>query len=167
MKHIATRFLLFFLAIILASCNTFVAQPTVTPAPTETPAPTSTNTPEPTPTQTLTPTRTAVPSTETPEEPILPIPSGQPAKEWQGIPVMPKAIAGQGDSKGYTFTVKASAQEIQKFYESQLAKLGWKMFASGKGGTEAVILIFMKQAGTLSVSIIPLQDGTMYVLLVK
>ena len=167
MKHIAPRIILFFLCITLASCSTFVAQPTETPLPTETPVPTSTNTPEPTATPTLTPTRTPVPPTETPEEPILPIPSGQPAKEWNGIPIMPRAIAGQGDSKGYTFTIKASAQEIQKFYESQLAKQGWQMFASGKGGTDAVILIFMKDAGTLSVSILPQSDGTMLVLLVK
>jgi hypothetical protein len=41
------------------------------------------------------------------------------------------------------------------------------MFAVGQGATDAVLLIFMKDAGTLSVSIIPQPDGIMYVLLVK
>ena len=80
---------------------------------------------------------------------------------------MPNAIAGDGDNKGYSFTINASPDEIQKFYEAELAKLGWNMFASGQGATGAVMLIFMKGTGTLSVSIIPQPDGIMYVLLVK
>lgn len=80
---------------------------------------------------------------------------------------MPNALAGQGDSKGYSFTINASPDEIQKFYETELAKLGWNMFASGLGTTDAALLIFMKGTSTLSVSIIPQPDGTMYVLLVK
>ena len=80
---------------------------------------------------------------------------------------MPKAIAGEGDNKGYSFTINASPDEIQKFYEQELGKLGWNMFASGQGATNTILLIFMKDTGTLSVSIIPQPDGTMYVLLVK
>jgi hypothetical protein len=95
------------------------------------------------------------------------MPSGKPSSTWEGIPVMPNAIAGEGDSKGYSFTINASPDEIQTFYETQLGKLGWNMFASGQGTTNAILLIFMKDAGTLSVSIIPQTDGIMYVLLVK
>ena len=80
---------------------------------------------------------------------------------------MPNAIAGEGDSKGYFFTINATPEEIQKFYEQELGKLGWNMFASGQGTTNAILLIFMKDASTLSVSIIPQPDGIMYVLLVK
>ena len=95
------------------------------------------------------------------------MPSGTPAAGWEGIPVIPDAIAGDGDSKGYSFTINASPDEIQEFYEAELAKLGWSMFTSGQGTTGAVMLIFMKGTGTLSVSIIPQADGIMYVLLVK
>jgi len=80
---------------------------------------------------------------------------------------MPKAIAGEGDSKGYSFTINASSDEIQKFYEKELAKLGWNFFAGGQGTTDAVLLFFMKDASTLTVSILPQPDGVMYVLLVK
>jgi hypothetical protein len=41
------------------------------------------------------------------------------------------------------------------------------MFASGQGTTTAILLIFLKDTSTLSVSIIPQRDGIMYVLLVK
>ncbi len=144
------------LFIALASCNTFASKPTETPAPTKISLPTSTNTPE----STNTPT-------ETVSAPVLPMPSGKPSSEWEGIPVMPNAIAGEGDSKGYSFTINASLDEIQKFYETELTKLRWNMFASGEGTTGASLLIFMKDADTLSVSIIPQPDGVMYVLLVK
>jgi hypothetical protein len=151
------------LVIALASCNTFSPKPTQTPAPTETSLPTSTNTPEPT----TTPTKTPVPPTKTPSAPVLPMPSGKPSSEWEGIPVMPNAIAGEGDSKGYSFIVKASPDDVQKFYANAMAKLGWNMFASGQGTTTAILLMFMKGADLVTISIIPQPDGLIYVLLVK
>jgi hypothetical protein len=59
MKTINKVIALSLLAILLASCNTFAATPTVTPTLTETSLPTSTYTPEPT--LTLTPTDTPLP----------------------------------------------------------------------------------------------------------
>jgi hypothetical protein len=167
MRTISKAIIFSVLAIVLAGCGTFAPKPTETPTPTETSVPTSTNTPEPSKTPTSIPSNTPLPPTETPSEPILPMPSGKPSSEWNGIPVMPTALAGEGDNKGYSFTIKASSDEIQKFYEKALAKLGWNMLGSGQGTTHAVLLIFMKDAGALSVSIIPQPDGTMYVLLVK
>ena len=167
MKTILKTIILSVLFIALASCSTFAPTPTETPVPTQTSLPTSTSTPAPTNTPTITASKTPVPSTQTPSGSVLPMPSGKPASEWEAIPIMPNAIAGEGDSKGYAFTINASPDEIQKFYENELAKLGWNVFASGQGTTDAVLLIFMKDAGTLSVSVIPQSDGTMYVLLVK
>lgn len=167
MNNIGKAIVFSLLIMAFASCNTFVPKPTETPVPTATSLPTSTNTPEPTQTPTDIPTNTPVPPTETPSAPVLSMPSGQPESEWEGIPVMPSAIAGEGDSKSYAFTIDASLEEIQNFYDTELAKLGWNLLASGQGTTNAVLLIFMKGAGTLSVSIIPQSDGIMYVLLVK
>jgi len=155
------------LVIALTSCNTLVPQPTQTPTSTATSSPTSTNTPEPTNTPTSTPTKTPIPPTETPSAPILPMPSGKPASTWEGIPIMPNAIAGAGDSQGYSFTIDATPDDIQRFYERELGRLGWNMFAGGQGTTGAILLIFLKDTSTISVSIIPQPDGIMYVLLVK
>jgi hypothetical protein len=153
MQTVSKAIMLLVPVMALASCNTFSPRPTETPTLTATSLPTATHTPEP---------------TNTPAQaPVLPMPSGKPASEWQGIPVMPDAIAGEGDNKGYSFTIEASHDEIQKFYEMELAKLGWDMFATGQGTTGAVLLIFMKDASTVSVSIIPQPDGIMFVLLVK
>jgi len=95
------------------------------------------------------------------------MPSGKPVSEWEGIPVMPNAIAGEGGDHGYSFTIDASPVEIIEFYGSELAKRGWDLLATGQGKTNAVLLIFMKEGNTLSVSIIPQPDGITYVLLVK
>ncbi len=167
MKTIGKTILLSVLAATLASCNAFAPQATATPVPTATSAPTLTHTPEPTGTPTQEPTQTPVPPTETPSAPDLPMPSGEPSTEWEGIPVMPNAIAGEGDSTGYSFTIKATAEEIQSFYETELAKLGWGLFTSGQGASGATLLMFMKDVSIVSVSIIPQPDGVMYVLLVK
>ena len=163
MKIISKAVFLSLLVALLASCSSFAPKPTETPIPTETQAPTSTITPEPT----NTPTNTPVPPTETPAAPLLKMPVGEPADEWEGIPVMPGAIAGEGDSAGYSFTIEATPEEIQAFYEQELAKLGWNMFASGQGATDTVLLMFMQGADIFSLSIIPQPDGIMYVLLVK
>jgi hypothetical protein len=168
MKKFYLPIILSSLIIVLVSCNLFTPKPTETPIPTETSLPTTTYTPEPTitPTSTNTPEPTILP-TETPSAPGLPTPSGKPSSEWEGIPIMPSAIAGEGDGSGYSFTVNATPEEIQYFYEQELGKLGWSLLASGQGATEAILLIFMKDTATCSVSIFPLPDGTMYVMLVK
>jgi len=161
MKNIEKTIMLTVLVMALAACATFAPVPTETPASTQTNLPTSTHTPVPT----NTPTKTPVPPTETAS---MPLPSGTPASEWEGFPVMPEAIAGDGDSQGYSFTIHATPAEIQKFYETALAKLGWSLFASGQGAAkDTVLLIFMKDASTLTISILPQPDGILYVLLVK
>jgi hypothetical protein len=176
MKTIYKIILFSGLVMALASCTAFAPSPTQTPLPTATSLPTSTATAEPsqTPTPTEPPTNTAVPPTNTPVSvtatpaaPVLPMPSGKPAADWQGIPVMPQAIAGDGDSTGYSFTIKASSDEVQSFYAQAMPKLGWNMFATGQGGKAgAILLMFMKGAGTASITIIPQADGLLYVLLV-
>ena len=80
---------------------------------------------------------------------------------------MLNAIAGDGDSSSYSFTIMASADEVQDFYETELAGLGWNLFATGQGETDTLLLMFMKGTAILTVSIIPQPDGLMYVMLVK
>jgi hypothetical protein len=169
MKAIRNVLIISVLVLVLTSCNTFTAKPTETSIPTATSLPTLTSTPEPTvtPTSTAKPAKTPVPPTATPSAPVLPMPSGVPVANWEGIPVMPSALAGDDNGKSYSFTVKASPDEVQNFYEKEMGKLGWAMFATGQGTTNALMLIFMKGSATVSVSIIPQPDGLMYVMLVK
>jgi len=142
--------------LLLASCTFAASEPTptatFTPSPTETPLPTATKTlPPPTPTEDFL---------------AALAPVGDPASEWNGIPVMPGAIAGEGDDDGYTFTIQSTAEEIQAFYERELAKQGITLLAVGDGQNGSILLIFMKDLETVSVSIFPYED-LFIVLLVK
>jgi hypothetical protein len=133
-----------------------------------TPALSSTQVSTSAPTSTAIPTFTAIPMpTETPDFITRILPSGIPDQEWDGIPVMPAAINGEGDDHGYTFTVQASAAEIQQYYETELAKIGASLFSTGEGSEKnTVLLIFLKGQELITVSIIP-HEGQMIVLLVK
>ena len=137
----------------LVACSSFVkSNPTAIPTSTFTAVPT------------LAPTITSLQFTETPDAVEALLPVGQPASEWNGIPIMPNAIAGEGDAESYVFTVKATPQQVQAFYQTELEKLGWQAFAQGNGNSS---LMFMdKTSSTLTVSIIAKGDEVL-VLLVK
>lgn len=145
------------------ACSNFM-QPTPTPIPTAT----FTFTPSPVPTATVTeaPTSTTILPTDTPDVISGLIPVGEPVSDWNGIPIMPGAIAGEGDAGGYRFTIHANSAEIQAYYESELRKLGWTLLGSGQGETGAVIMIFTGNDGTLSVSIFE-HEAEFIVMLVK
>lgn len=150
---------IFVLTLLLVSCSTIAPAATATPTETVTPLPT----------ETLVPTFTNTPEPPTPTADVIAalIPSGVPDSEWNGIPIMPDAINGEGDDKGYTFTIATTPEDVQKFYEKELSKLGFNLFATGEGeGKETVMLIFMKDATIVSVSIIPAPD-VLLVLIVK
>lgn len=170
MKNTGKVTLLITLIIMTLACNALIPKPKTTAIPTAKSLPTSmlepTNPPAPTeePTQIIEVEATA---TEADSGPALPPPAGTPAKEWNDIPIMPGAIAGEGDDHTYSFTIKSSVYEIQKFYEKEMAKLGWNPFATGEGQTEVVMLIFMKDTDTLTLTFLPQNDGTIYVMLVK
>ena len=80
---------------------------------------------------------------------------------------MPGALAGDGDSLGYSFTIQASPDDVQSFYETEMGDLGWSLLASGQGSTGAILLIFTQGQQTASVSIFTQPDGIVYVMLVK
>jgi hypothetical protein len=80
---------------------------------------------------------------------------------------MPQAIAGEGDNGGYSFIIKAAKDEIQSFYENELSNAGWEFLATGEGETGAIFMVFQKGDAPASVSIIPVNDDIMYVMIVK
>ncbi len=145
--------------LILAACSA-PAQPTATPAPLLITTPLATQP------ATLAPTGTSLPSAETPDALSSLAPEGTPASEWSGIPIMPEAIAGEGDPESYVFTVKATPQQVQDYYDSELGKLGWQSLGQGPEGNSLVLVFTDTNSATLTISILTKGDQTL-VLLVK
>jgi hypothetical protein len=147
---------LFLLILVLAACSNLIQ-----PNPTGIPTLTLTAVP------TLVLTNTLLPPTETPDAAAALVPEGQPASEWNGIPIMPDAIAGEGDQESYVFTIKATPQQVQDYYQLELGKLGWQPFGTGEGNSTSLMLMFTNNASaTLTISIIAKGDEVL-VLLVK
>ncbi len=120
------------LAFLLYSCGPGAS------ASTPTPPPTASFTSSPSPSPTLTPTSTTKPKpTWTPKPPFsLPLPIGTPARKWNGITVMPGAIAGEElDPTTYAFTTRSGPDEIERYMTTQMAKIGWHFLATGTGET--------------------------------
>ncbi len=146
-KHVVIHLFLF--ALILTACSSFAKPPS-------TPISASTFTAVPTLTATHTPTSTPLPPTETPAT----------ASEWNGIPIMPGALAGDGDEEGYVFTIKATPQQIQEYYELEIGKLGWQSSAEGDGVTSLTLTFTNDASEIITVNVIAKDDKAL-VLLVK
>ncbi len=94
-------------------------------------------------------------------------PTGAPVKDWNGIPVMQQATAGQEFDKN-TYSFKAgtiAAADVESFYNTQLKGLGWTASFSGAAGSEAV-MAFTKGSSVLTI-VVTKSDKDTVVLLFK
>lgn len=92
-------------------------------------------------------------------------PQGTPITEWNGIPIMPQATAGQEfDSTTYSFKATATAQEVQDFYNAQLTTLGWTQSFSMPGGADAALMLFEKDDQTLTITVAPTESSIVVLL---
>jgi hypothetical protein len=133
--------------LVLSACTNIIQ-------PTSTAIPTFTATVLPTLAPTLIPAVTPPLPSETPDIVSARVPEGQPASEWKGIPIMPGAIAGEGDEEGYVFIIRATPQQVQDYYQLELGKLGWQSIAQGDGESSTMLIFMNNTSTTLTVSII-------------
>jgi len=93
-------------------------------------------------------------------------PQGTPVAEWNGIPIMPQATAGQEhDSANYSFRFTGTVQEASDFYTNGLGPAGWSPMITMPGDENGAILVFQKDSGILTVTVSNMNDGTVVVLL--
>lgn len=91
-------------------------------------------------------------------------PQSPPLAEWNGIPVMPQAIAGDESEGIYAYKVAVTAQEIQDYYKLELPKLGWEeSFSMPMQGT--AILLYTKGDQVLSITIMPIEGSATIVMI--
>ena len=123
------------------------------------------------PIETLRALPSAVPSFEALASQLAPIgdmfnPQGTPVSEWNGIPVMPQATAGQDfpDTRSYSFKADATVKEAEDFYKAELETLGWSSLVNMPSDANGAILIFNKDSSTLTITIAE-SDGAIVVIL--
>lgn len=97
----------------------------------------------------------------------LPMPSGEPASEWNELPIMPQAIAGTEGDGSYYFTVMATKEEAQTFYIKEMGQREWDILATGEGENGSFLMIFQKGEEVASASIFTLDNGVLYIFLVR
>ena len=93
-------------------------------------------------------------------------PQGTPVQEWNSIPIMPQATAGQEFSanNSYSFKANVTTQEVQDFYNEQLTTLGWDQPFRLPVEAEGGIIVFQKEGSTLTVTITA-SEGAVVVIL--
>ncbi len=82
-------------------------------------------------------------------------PQGQPVSDWNGIPIMPQASAGQEFSKS-TYSYRISGVDetaIQGFYNDKLKAAGWSSPFSAQGGSAGGLMLFTKESQVLTITI--------------
>lgn len=78
---------------------------------------------------------------------------------------MQDAIAGDELEKTYTYTIQLSVNQVKDFYDTEMPKLGWRLFAIGTAPTDTTWLFYMGTSGSASVWIFRSDLGVTYVML--
>jgi hypothetical protein len=95
-------------------------------------------------------------------------PTGKPVSNWNNIPIMAQATAGQEFNKNtYSFKADATATDIQNFYTSQLKTLGWSSTFSAQGGGQGGIMVFNKGTSVLTITITSSGKGVVAILVLE
>lgn len=94
---------------------------------------------------------------------------GIPVSEWNGIPIMPQATAAQESrdefSVKYYFSVNATPEEVQSFYnEEKLKSLGWILTRPDEGKFDILIMNgYRKGSMFLTIGINILEENSIVV----
>ncbi len=96
-------------------------------------------------------------------------PTGAPATEWNGIPIMPQATAGQEfSSSTYSYKIPLMAQsEIETYYDAQLKDLGWTSEFSAATGAQGGLLLFSKDSQVLTITVAKSDQDLVVLLLLE
>lgn len=91
--------------------------------------------------------------------PEVDLPSGTPLADWNGIPIIPGAIAGEAVDGTYQFTIAADIAVIATFYDTELTNLGFEVESAVDETEGQAIVNFQKDGTSGMVVIVPLGGG--------
>jgi hypothetical protein len=86
-------------------------------------------------------------------------PQGTPVAEWNGIPIMPQATAGQEfDAANYSYKYTGSPKEASEFYSDALGNVGWSPMVT-TSDDQGGLLVYSKENAFLTITITLVEDG--------
>ena len=91
-------------------------------------------------------------------------PQNPPLAEWNGIPVMPGAIAGDESDGLYGYTIKVDVKAVEEFYAEKLSALGWSETFSMPDSSGLAVSLYQKGNQVLTVTITTLEDHLLVML---
>ena len=93
-------------------------------------------------------------------------PTGTPLSDWNGVPIMKEATAGQEftDTHTYSIKVNAKAEDAQNFYKTELPKLGWSSSFTMPNVGNVAVEAFQKDSNVLTVTVMSVNDSVVVIL---
>lgn len=81
-------------------------------------------------------------------------PQGTPVAEWNGLPIMSQATAGQEfDANNYSFKFSGTVKEAVDFYTAALSEAGWSPVITLPGDEQLASLVYQRENSLLTVTI--------------
>jgi hypothetical protein len=88
------------------------------------------------------------------------IPTGEPAKEWKEIPVMPAATSGEEtDNQTYNYAVPVDVDQVVDFYVDRLSADGWSELIPLVQDAGLAVLTYIRSSDTVVITIFRAPDG--------
>ena len=92
-------------------------------------------------------------------------PQGTPVSEWNGIPIMSQATAGQEfNANTYSFRASVTVQQAYDFYDEQMISLGWSQSLGMPANDAGGLLLFSKEDALLTITITAMEGSTVVLL---
>lgn len=88
-------------------------------------------------------------------------PKDPPLTEWNGIPVIPSATAGNESSGIYSYKAAATIAEVFDYYKAEMPTLGWNEFFSMPDSGSGALLTFERENGIATITITASGDGVL------
>lgn len=91
-------------------------------------------------------------------------PQGEPVAEWNGIPVMPQATAGQEfDAQNYSFKYTGEVKEAADFYADALGNAGWSPMVT-TSDPQGAVLVYSQGDKFLTITVSPVNGEVIVIL---
>lgn len=91
-------------------------------------------------------------------------PQGEPLSEWNGVPIMPAATAGEEATGLYSYKADASVTEVFDYYKTEMTALGWSEFFAVQDTGAGALLTYQKDDALVTITITADGEGSLVLL---